>query len=200
MLIGLCSRCLGCNSTFSAMTQFPEAFDGVQGLVAVQPVTTRVIVEHQLALAGVPAHRINDELMNDLNWRMTVATSIGLWQRNPVEWAKNVRVPTFLYQVHDDVLTDPSDVQAMFDNMPVGQKKLHWVRGTTRRWDGYLEFQRRPTAMLDWFDTVMAQDRGQGPGKVVFMQLEVALAFAVGRGRDGGWRRRCLRGRPGAGC
>ena len=40
----------------------------------------------------------------------------------------------------------------------------------------------------------------QGPGKVVFMQLEVALAFAVGRGRDGGWRRRCLRGRPGAGC
>ncbi len=24
-------------------------------------------------------------------------------------------------------------------------------RGTTRRWDGYLEFQRHPEPMLDWF-------------------------------------------------
>jgi uncharacterized protein len=31
--------------------------------------------------------------------------------------------------VHDDVLTD----------------------GSTRRWDGYLEFQRHPEPMLEWF-------------------------------------------------
>ena len=30
MTIGLFSRCLGCSSTFAAMTQFPEAFDGVR--------------------------------------------------------------------------------------------------------------------------------------------------------------------------
>ena len=40
----------------------------------------------------------------------------------------------------------------------------------------------------------------QGPGKVVFMQPEAGLASASGRGRDGGWRRRCSCGRPGAGC
>ena len=32
MTIGLFSRCLGCSSTFAAMTQFPEAFDGVRCL------------------------------------------------------------------------------------------------------------------------------------------------------------------------
>jgi hypothetical protein len=37
-------------------------------------------------------------------------------------------VPTFLFQVHDDVLTDPSDVQTMFDNIPVADKKLHRIR------------------------------------------------------------------------
>ena len=64
-----------------------------------------------------------------------------------------MRVPTFLYQVHDDSLTDPSDVQTMFDNVPVADKKLQWIYGTTARWDGYLEFQRRPQPMLDFFMT-----------------------------------------------
>jgi hypothetical protein len=71
-------------------------------------------------------------------------------------WAKNIRVPTFLYQVRGDILTQPSDVQAMFDNIPVAEKKLQWIEGTTARWDGYLEFQRRPQPMLDWFAQYMS--------------------------------------------
>jgi len=34
-----------------------------------------------------------------------------------------VRVPTFLYQVRGDIPTEPSDVRAMFDNIPVAEKK-----------------------------------------------------------------------------
>jgi uncharacterized protein len=146
MTIGLFSRCLGCSSTFAAMTQFPEAFYGVRCLVGPQPVTMKIIVERRLAMAGVPADRIGD-----LERRLILRTSIGFARRAPREWARNVRVPTFLYQVHDDVLTEPDDVQAMYDNIPVADKKLHWVGGTTRRWDGYMEFQRRPEPMLDWF-------------------------------------------------
>ena len=71
-------------------------------------------------------------------------------------WAKHVCVPTFLFQVHDDVLTDPSDLQTMFDNIPVADKKLHWIRDTSARWDGYLEFQRRPEPALEWFEKHMA--------------------------------------------
>jgi hypothetical protein len=48
--------------------------------------------------------------------------------------------------------------------------------------------------------TKKARQSPQGPGKVAFMQLEAALACAAGRGRGGGWRRRCSCGRPGAGC
>jgi hypothetical protein len=53
--------------------------------------------------------------------------------------------------VRDDVLTRPDDVQTMFDNIPLADKKLQWIDGSTARWDGYLEFQRRPTPMLEWF-------------------------------------------------
>jgi hypothetical protein len=146
MTIGLFSRCLGCSSTFAAITQFPEAFVGVRCLVGPQPVTMKTIVARRLALLGVPGDRIDD-----LEQRIIVQTSIGFARRAPQEWARNVRVPAFLYQVHDDVLTEPSDVQTMFDNIPVNDKKLHWIRGTTLRWDGYLEFQRHPQPTLEWF-------------------------------------------------
>jgi uncharacterized protein len=150
MTIGLFSRCLGCSSTFAAMTQFPDAFDGVRCLVGPQPVTMKTIVQRRLAMAGVPAARIDD-----LEQRLILRTSIGFARRAPQEWARNVRVPVFLYQVHDDVLTVSGDVQTMFDNIPVPDKKLQWIHGTTRRWDGYLEFQRHPEPMLGWFATHM---------------------------------------------
>jgi pimeloyl-ACP methyl ester carboxylesterase len=146
MTIGLFSRCLGCSSTFAAMTQFPQVFDGVRCLVGPQPVTMKTIVQRRLAMAGVPADRIDD-----LEQRLILRTSIGFARRAPQDWAGNVRVPTLLYQVHDDLLTEPGDVQAMFDNIPVADKKLQWIHGTTRRWDGYLEFQRHPEPMLGWY-------------------------------------------------
>jgi uncharacterized protein len=108
-------------------------------------------VKRRLASVGVPANR-----MDDLERRIVLRTGIGFAPRAPREWAKSVCVPTFLYQVHDDILTDPSDVQTMFDNIPVADKRLQWIYGTTARWDGYLEFQRRPEPMLDWFESHMS--------------------------------------------
>jgi hypothetical protein len=145
MAIGLFSRCMGAVSTFAAMTRFPAAFDGVRCLVAPQPVTPRYIAERRLAVMGL------DGRLDDFNTLLRLRTSVGLEQRTPQEWAKNVHVPTFLYQVRGDILTDPSDVQAMFDNIPVAEKKVEWIENSTARWDGYLEFQRRPQPMLEWF-------------------------------------------------
>jgi pimeloyl-ACP methyl ester carboxylesterase len=150
MTIGLFSRCMGAVATFAAMTRWPAAFDGVRCLVSPQPVTPRFIVERRLAVMGL------GDRLDDFNTLIRLRTSVGLEQRVPQEWAKNVRVPTFLYQVRGDILTHPSDVQAMFDNIPVAEKKLQWIEGTTARWDGYLEFQRRPQPMLDWFAQYMS--------------------------------------------
>ncbi|MGA7924924.1 MAG: hypothetical protein WCA20_02890 [Candidatus Sulfotelmatobacter sp.] len=150
MTIGLFSRCLGCSSTFRAMADDPAAFRDVRCLVGPQPVTMKIIVERRLSLMEAAA-----DLINDLERRVLLRTGIGFARRAPTEWAKNVCVPTFLYQVHDDLLTRPNDVQTMFDNIPVADKKLQWINGTTARWDGYLEFQRRPLPMMDWFERHM---------------------------------------------
>ena len=150
MAVGLFSRCLGASSTFAAMARFPEAFDTVRCLVAAQPVTPRVIVERRLALLGL-ADRIDE-----LEQLLVLRTGIGFGPRNPRLWARSVGVPTLLYQVRDDVLTHTGDVQTMFDNIPVAEKKLHWIEDTTARFDGYLEFQRRPGPVLDWFATYLS--------------------------------------------
>jgi pimeloyl-ACP methyl ester carboxylesterase len=145
MAIGLFSRCMGAVSTFAAMTRFPAAVDAVLCLVAPQPVTPRYIAKRRLAVLGL------GDRLDDFNNLLRLRTSVGLERRVPQEWAKSVRVPTFLYQVRGDLLTDSSDVQTMYDNIPIRDKKLQWIEETTARWDGYLEFQRRPQPMLDWF-------------------------------------------------
>lgn len=146
--IGLFSRCMGANATFSAMALRPEAFGDVRCLVAPQPLSPRVTLERSLELLGVPAKENIDEL-GELIRR---STGLRLDDDSPVEAARSVTVPTLLYQVRDDVLTRPSDVQSMFDNIPVPEKELFWIEGSTRRWDGYLQFAKDPGRMLAWFD------------------------------------------------
>ena len=55
---------------------------------------------------------------------------------SPFSAAASFRAPSLLYQVCDDAMSRPSDVQAMFDAIPDDQvKELFWIRGATRRWD-----------------------------------------------------------------
>jgi hypothetical protein len=149
MAIGLFSRCQGSNATMFAMQQFPDHFEDVRCVVSPQPLSVGVTMERTLELLGVP------ERIDELEEMVRRIVSFRFDQMSPVEWAKSVMVPTFLYQVHDDLLTRPSDVQAMFDNIPIAQKKLVWIHDTTARWDGYLHFQREPGQMLEWFETYM---------------------------------------------
>jgi hypothetical protein len=151
MKIGLFSRCVGGNATMFAMTRRPEAFQDLRCMVCPQPLSSGIALERGLERLGIPA-----EYMGDLEERIRLITSFRLDEFSPVPWAKSVRIPTFLYQVRDDLYTRPSDVQSMFDNIPIAEKKLFWIEGTTRRWDGYTFFQKDPSQMLEWFDRYMS--------------------------------------------
>lgn len=150
MTIGLFSRCVGGNSTMYAMERHPEAFEDVRCMVSPQPLSSGVALERALERFGIPVDRLSD--LDELIFRKT---SFHIDEFSPVPWAKSVRVPTLLYQVRDDLYTRPSDIQSMFDNIPIDEKDLFWIEGTTRRWDGYAYFQREPTKILEWFDKYM---------------------------------------------
>lgn len=146
--IALFSRCLGADATLFAMERAPHEFADVRCLVACQPLSPRMVVERGLERRGIPA-----EAIEEIDRRIRLRTSFSLDQMSPVSAARSVRVPALLYQVHDDLMTTPADVQAVFDAIPGadGQdKELFWIYGTTRRWDGYLHFQNHPDRVLDW--------------------------------------------------
>jgi esterase/lipase len=98
---------------------------------------------------------IDLKYMKDLDSLMKRSTSIGLAERAVIPKMKHVRTPTFIYQVRDDVLTTPDDVQTIYDTIPIEEKKLLWIEGTTSRWKGYTYFQEHPEPMLEWFAKYM---------------------------------------------
>lgn len=151
MTIGLFSRCAGCNATLFAMTRKPDAFNGVRCMVSPQPLSAGVSLGRALERFNIPA-----TYMKELDEKVRLKTSFTIDQFSPVPWAKSVMIPAFLYQVKDDVYTHPSDVQSIYDNIPTPEKKLFWIEGSTRRWDGYTYFQRHPEQMLEWFNKYMS--------------------------------------------
>ena len=148
MAIGLFSRCNGANSTLFAMYSHPEEYRDVRCLVACQPLSVGAIMRRTLESIGFPGH------LDELEAACRLRVGFRFDELSPIPWAAKTVLPTFVYQVHDDRMTYPGDVQAVFDAIPT-EKKLQWIEGTSARWDGYLEFQRRPKPMLDWFAQFM---------------------------------------------
>jgi hypothetical protein len=96
-----------------------------------------------------------DEHIGIVEQELMAINSFRLDEMSPVPFAKHVRIPTLLYQVKDDALTRPADIQGMFDNIPIPEKELIWIEGTSSRWDGYLYFQQQPDRMIEWFNQYM---------------------------------------------
>ena len=146
--IALFSRCLGADATMFAMERAPLEFADVRCLVACQPLSPRMVIEQSFKRRGIPAKAIGE-----IDRRIRLRTSFSLDDMSPVNAARSVRTPALVYQVRDDLMTRPEDVQAIYDAIP-GQdgrtKELLWIHGTTRRWDGYLHFQHHPDRILDW--------------------------------------------------
>jgi uncharacterized protein len=73
----------------------------------------------------------------------------------PIPWTRKANIPTYMFQVRNDTATHWQDVQDAFDAIPARNKDNFWNKGTTRRWDGYLHFQRHPDAIIKWHDRWM---------------------------------------------
>lgn len=149
MKIGLFSRCMGANATFRALHTYKEAFKEVRCLVAPLLLSAHVAMERQLENAGLLqyAHQ-TDQIQKNI-------TGTLLMDESPVDWAPSVTLPTLSYGVHDDPVTRPSDLEAIFKAIGAEDKSMFWINETTSRWDGYLWFQRHPDRILEWFRKYM---------------------------------------------
>lgn len=144
MKVALYSQCLGGVSQYAAITKHPELFENVscmcsplvpnmasvfgklsgkQGIGQYQELVDLEIMK----LGGFPAADMSGKL-----------------------WAPNVKLPLLMWQVLDDaVINNPTDAQSTFDALGSNDKELHWIEGTTKRFeDGYNWFGRYPDKVL----------------------------------------------------
>jgi hypothetical protein len=151
MATGLRSVCLGGDSTLVAMNKHPQEFAHIKAMLLLQPVSVRPVVQRLCENAHIEN---GPEMFEEAIMKRT---SFHLDELSPVEHAKAVRVPTLVVQVHDDSITYPSDVQTIYDNIPVRDKRLLWIEGTSRRFDGYNYLGEHPEPMIEWFNTFMGE-------------------------------------------
>lgn len=152
MEVHLHSLCIGCNSTLVSMKQQPEAFAHVRSFIAIQPVVGGSMIELTCQAMGIDN---GVELFEPVFHRMT-GFHVPEYDMRP--YAPHVRVPTLVVQVHDDVVTKPSDIQEIYDNLGTDDKELFWIEGTTDRHHGYTYFSEHPEKMLEWYGAHSGQE------------------------------------------
>lgn len=142
------SVCLGGNSTLVAMRKYPEEFEGIKSMILIQPLSGSALVKKlcQNIKLGKKGEKAFEEAYREI-------AGFRVSDSAPIEDAEHVKVPTFVLQVKDDKMTYPSDIQAIYDAIPVEDKKLFWVEGTTWRFKGYTYFSEHAEQMIEWYDT-----------------------------------------------
>ena len=149
MTVGLFNPCAGGNAAMVAMTKCPELFEDVKAFVCPQPSSMNIAMKEIATLQGV------GDFMDELDQEQIKLGGYANADMSPHHYAANVKVPTFIIQVKDDIWTKPEDVQTTFDLLTIEDKKLFWVEGTTQRFDGYNYFGENPEQMIEFFDNRM---------------------------------------------
>lgn len=143
----LLSPGIGANATCVAMARHPEEFGHVASLVLLQPVSATSVVQEFVKANETPnGYALFDQALQE-------HTGFQLTEQSPLEYARSVRIPSLVAQVREDSSTRADDVQSIYEALPVDDKTLHWIEGTTRRFDGYNAFGEHPDVPIDWFNT-----------------------------------------------
>lgn len=148
MDISLFSMCMGANATVNAMEKDPEAFVGIKSLILVQPLKGQTSVERSCTLFGIP----EKEGVETFEPIYNSITGLTIEDHDVTKKIKHINLPTLYLQVRNDMNSRASDVQFMFDNTPVDDKKIIWVEETPWRFHGYTYFSENPEEMVEWYN------------------------------------------------
>ncbi|MEM7095275.1 MAG: alpha/beta hydrolase [Actinomycetota bacterium] len=146
--VSLYSMCMGANSTLNAIDKHPEAFADVKSMIVVAPLRGRTNIERNLEAMQIDA----DEGMAAFEEIYTGISGMTVDDHDIIPKAANINTPVYFLQVRDDMNSRWTDVQEMFDSVPVEDKKIEYVEGTPWRFKGYTHHSEHPEAMVEWFD------------------------------------------------
>lgn len=150
MTLGLYSQCTGGNAQYEALSRRPEMFQNVRCMLSPLVVSMTALMGQFAKLQGV------GDYLEAMDFEQKKLGGFANSEMTPHLFAADVKTPTFIVQVRDDLWTTPEDGQKTYDLLGAAEKELFWIEGTTRRFDGYNYFGQNPERMLAWFNAHMA--------------------------------------------
>ena len=148
MEIHLHSMCMGANATLRAMEKSPGSFEGIKSWILIQPLHGQTCIERSCEAMGIDVNSgihefepINKEL-----------TGLSFEDHNMRPLIQNVKLPTLMLQVRNDMVSRASDIQEIYDMLEVDDKDLIWVEDTPWRFHGYTYFSEHPEQMINWYN------------------------------------------------
>jgi len=149
--VSLYTMCMGANSVINAIEKAPEAFKDVKSMIIVAPLKGRTNIERNLERMQIPEEEgiaAFEELYNGFS-------GLRIADHNIIPKAANINTPVYFYQVRDDMNSRWQDVQAMHDLVPIEDKKIEYLEGTSWRFKGYNYHSDNPEAMIEWYNAHM---------------------------------------------
>nr|WP_231488349.1 hypothetical protein [Brevibacterium sp. VCM10] len=141
MSIGLCSRCMGGNSTIMAMDLYPEDCAETKVLAVVNVVSRRAFIEK----AAEAARQNPAKAAERLDTRIRKLTGFHLDEQTPLHHAHTATVPTLMAQLRRDFLIHAEkDGQEIFDALGSDTKELFWIEESNQRFYAYNYFGDHP--------------------------------------------------------
>ena len=151
MEISLQSMCMGANATLLAMKKQPDAFEGIKSWIAIQPLNGKTYLERIFGRMGVDV----DQGILAFGEIYTEMTGLKVEDHDMRGHVEGVNIPTLMLQVRNDMNSRASDIQEMYDDLPVMDKKMVWVEDTEWRFKGYTYFSEHPEEMINWYNKHM---------------------------------------------
>ncbi len=151
MRISLQSMCMGANATLFAMYKHPEEFEHIVSWIAIQPLKGRTTIERaceNLSIDPEEGVKIFEPIYNEMS-------GLHVEDHDIMKYIQYVRIPTFYLQVRNDMNSRAADVQWMYDNTKVEDKKIYFIEDTPWRFRGYQYFSDHPQQMIDWYNYFM---------------------------------------------
>ena len=144
--IGFVVFCMGANSTIMAMSKKKEQFYNAQCLVAIQPVSMNVFARAYMKSAYTSLGLLFIPLVNKLcQWR----GGYTFEEMSPLEYAKDITVPTLIIQGQNDPWTELSDIKQIYNETPE-PKELWMIPNINRRFDAYDYVGDNPEKILEF--------------------------------------------------
>ncbi len=131
--IGFASFCMGANATIVALSKGGDLVEEVKFLVAVQPISVGVFLRRYMSNVYTPLSLYLIPIVDRfVQWR----GGFAFREMSPLEYAKDVRVPTLYIQAREDPWFEASDVQGFYD-ASAGPKDMWWIEGKMQRFEAY---------------------------------------------------------------